>query len=233
MNKTAIPLLNTASTLVTDGSNNAESKTTPLVYVVDDDVSVRESLKSLIDSAGWQPETFASAKEFLCRSKPGAAPSCLVLDVILPDINGLDVQKRVAIDRTGMPVIFISGHADVPMTVQAMKAGAVEFLTKPVRSDALLSAIEQAIERSRATLGHEEEMRTLRHRYESLTPREREVMALVVAGLMNKQVGGELGIREITVKAHRGAMMRKMKAGSLPDLVTMAERLGVRPSPHY
>src|SRR5262249_28564511 len=183
--------MSTASTLVTDVSNNAESKITPLVYVIDDDVSVRESLGSLIDSAGWQPQTFASAREFLCRSKPGVAPSCLVLDVILPDINGLDVQKQVAVDRPGMPVIFISGHADLPMTVQAMKAGAVEFLTKPVRSDALLSAIGHAIDCSRATLAHEEEMRTLRHRYESLTPREREIMALVVAGRMNKQVGGD------------------------------------------
>jgi FixJ family two-component response regulator len=224
--------MNTASTLVTDGGNSSRSQVTPQVYVVDDDASVREALKSLIDSAGWQPETFASGEEFLSRTRTDAAPSCLVLDLVLPDINGLDVQKRVAVDRTGMPIVFISGHGDVPMTVQAMKAGAVEFLTKPVRSDALLSAIGHAIERSRATLGHEEEMRTLRHRYESLTPREREVMALVVAGLMNKQVGGEIGISEITVKAHRGAMMRKMKAGSLPDLVIMAERLGVRSSPH-
>jgi FixJ family two-component response regulator len=194
------------------------------VFVVDDDVSVRESLESLIRCAGWQPETFASAQEFLSRPRV-LAPSCLVLDVTLPDLNGLDLQKRVAVDRTDMPIIFITGYGDVPMTVQAMKAGAVEFLTKPFGDDVLLSAIRHAIERSQAALGHEAEMQALRDRHASLSRREREVMALVVSGLLNKQVGGELGISEITVKAHRGKVMRKMEAHSLADLVTMAARL--------
>ena len=198
---------------------------TSIVFVVDDDVSVRESLELLITTAGWQPETFASAQEFLSRLRP-AVPCCLVLDVSLPGFNGLELQQRLA-DRTDMPIIFITGHGDVPMTVQAMKAGAVEFLTKPFRDDVLLDAIRQAIDRSRAALRHESELQLLRSRYASLTPREREVLALVVSGLLNKQVGGELGISEITVKAHRGQMMRKMKADSLPELVTMATRLGL------
>ena len=206
------------------------SDATPIVFVVDDDASVRESLKSLIDSAGWKPRTFVSAQEFL--SCPRAiSPSCLVLDVTLPGLSGLELQKRISVDRVDMPIIFISGYGDVPMTVQAMKAGAVEFLTKPLGGEALLRAIENAIERSRAAIGHEEDMRALRECYASLTPREREVMALVVSGLLNKQVGSELGISEITVKAHRGQMMRKMKARSLPDLVNMAARLGLRPAP--
>ena len=200
------------------------SHPTPIVFVVDDDVSVRESLESLIRCAGWEPETFASAQEFLSRPRV-LAPSCLVLDVTLPDLNGLDLQKRVAVDRIDMPIIFITGHVDVPMTVQAMKAGAVEFLTKPFGDDVLLSAIRHAIERSRIALAHEAEIRALRNRHASLSRREREVMALVVSGLLNKQVGGELGISEITVKAHRGKVMRKMKAGSLADLVNMAARL--------
>ena len=204
---------------------SALPQATPIVFVVDDDDSVRESLKLLIDSAGWQPETCASAAEFLSRPKAAAAPSCLVLDVRLPDMNGLDVQKRIAEDRISMPIIFISGYGDVPMTVQAMKEGAVEFLTKPVVGDVLLFALHQALERSCAALGHEEELRVLRNRYASLTPREREVMELVVAGLLNKQVGSELGISEITVKAHRGQMMRKMAAPSLPHLVKMADKL--------
>src|SRR6202163_4289626 len=179
------------------------SHATPIVFVVDDDVSVRESLEALIRCAGWQPKTFASAQEFLSRPRV-LAPSCLVLDVTLPDLNGLDLQKRVAVDRTDMPIIFITGYGDVPMTVQAMKAGAVEFLTKPFADDVLLSAIRNAIERSKTALGHEAEIQALRDRYESLTRREREVMALVASGLLNKQVGGELGISEITVKAHRG-----------------------------
>jgi FixJ family two-component response regulator len=194
------------------------------VFVVDDDVSVRESLESLIRCAGWEPETFASAQEFLSRPRV-LVPSCLVLDVTLPDLNGLDLQKRVAVDRIDMPIIFITGYGDVPMTVQAMKAGAVEFLTKPFGDDVLLSAIQDAIECSRIALAHEAEIRALRDRHASLSRREREVMALVVSGLLNKQVGGELGISEITVKAHRGKVMRKMKAGSLADLVTMAARL--------
>jgi FixJ family two-component response regulator len=206
------------------------SHATPIVFVVDDDVSVRESLELLIRCAGWQPETFASAQEFLARPRV-LAPSCLVLDVSLPGLNGLDLQRRIAADRIDMPIIFITGYGDVPMTVQAMKAGAVEFLTKPFSDDVLLSAIGHAIERSHAALGHEAEMRALQDCYASLSRREREVMALVVSGLLNKQVGGELDISEITVKAHRGQVMRKMKAGSLADLVNMAARLCRPPAP--
>jgi FixJ family two-component response regulator len=202
---------------------------TPIVYVVDDDVSVRESLELLIENAGWKAEVFASAQAFLSRPR-SSGPSCLVLDVTLPGLNGLELQEQLA-GRTDMPIIFITGYGDVPMTVRAMKAGAVEFLTKPFRDDVLLDAIRDAIERSRVALRLDAEMRTLRKCYASLTPREREVMALVVSGLLNKQVGGELGISEITVKAHRGQVMRKMNAESLPDLVTMAARLGLRPTP--
>ena len=198
----------------------------PIIFVIDDDLSVRESLELLIKSAGWQPELFVSAQEFLSRPRP-SVPCCLVLDVTLPRLSGLELQKQLA-GRTDMPIIFITGHGDVPMSVQAMKAGAVEFLTKPFKDDVLLDAIRGAIDHSRAALRLDSEMRLLRKRYESLTPREREVMALVVSGLLNKQVGGELGISEITVKAHRGQVMRKMKADSLADLVTMAARLGLR-----
>jgi FixJ family two-component response regulator len=196
-----------------------------LVFVVDDDVSVRESLELLIQTAGWRPETFASAQEFLSRPRP-TAPCCLVLDVTLPGLNGLELQQQLA-ERTEMPIIFITGHGDVPTTVQAMKAGAIEFLTKPLADDALLDAIRGAIERSRIALRVDAEVQTIKKCYESLTPREREVMALVVAGRLNKQAAGELGISEITVKAHRGQVMRKMKAESLPALVTMAARLGL------
>ena len=206
------------------------SHAAPIVFVVDDDVSVRESLELLIRCAGWQPETFDSAQDFLARPRAVAAPSCLILDVHLPDLNGLDLQKRV-VDRIDMPIIFITGYGDIPMTVQAMKAGAVEFLTKPFSDDALLNAIEHAIERSEAALGHEAEMRAIREDYAALSRREREVMALVASGLINKQVGGELGISEITVKAHRGRVMRKMKADSLAELVGMAARLGLAPAP--
>ena len=205
---------------------------TPIVFVVDDDVSVRKSLELLIDSAGWQPATFASAQEFLHCSRP-TSPSCLVLDVSLPDLNGLELQKRVAPDRTDMPIIFISGYGDVPMTVRAMKAGAVEFLTKPFKDDVLLDAIRGAIARSLTALREGSETRELRSRFASLTPRQHEVMSLVVAGLLNKQIGGELSISEITVKAHRGQVMRKMKADSLPDLVRMDARLGQRFAPSH
>jgi FixJ family two-component response regulator len=204
------------------------SDVTSIVFVVDDDVSVRESLELLIKTAGWQPETFASALDFLSRPRP-TVPCCLVLDVTLPGLSGLELQQRL-VERTDMPIIFITGHGDVPMSVQAMKAGAVEFLTKPFTNDVLLDAIGGAIKRSRTAVRQEAELRVLRSAYASLTPREREVMALVVSGLLNKQVGGELGISEITVKAHRGQVMRKMKADSLPQLVTMAARLGLRPA---
>ena len=200
------------------------SHTTPIVFVVDDDVSVCKSLELLIGSAGWIPETFASAQEFLSSPRV-VAPSCLVLDVNLPGLNGLELQKRIAGDRSDMPIIFISGYGDVPMTVQAMKAGAVEFLTKPFRDEVLFTAIRHALEASSSALANEAQTRALRNCYESLSRREREVMALVVSGLLNKQVGSELGISEITVKAHRGQVMRKMRAGSLANLVTMAARM--------
>lgn len=209
-------------------SSSTVSRVTPTVYVVDDDVSVRQSLEMLIDSAGWQSETFASAVEFLASPRP-LSPSCLVLDVWLPGLNGLDLQERITADRVDMPIIFITGCCDVPMAVRAMKSGAIEFLTKPFRCDVLLDAIGQALERSRTALGYEAEMRELRERYESLSRREREVMALVVAGRLNKQVAAELGISEITVKAHRGKMMRKMNARSLPHLVNMAGKLVADP----
>lgn len=199
---------------------------TPVVFVVDDDVSVRESLEMLISSAGWQPETFHSAQAFLSRPRP-VVPNCLVLDVNLPDLSGLDLQEMVSGERSDTPIIFVTGYGDVPMTVRAMKAGAVEFLTKPFGDDVLLSAIQQSLERSKAALTRDSEMRDLMDRYECLSRREQEVMALVVAGLLNKQVGFELGISEITVKAHRGMVMRKMKAKSFADLVNMAGRLGI------
>jgi FixJ family two-component response regulator len=198
----------------------------PIVFVVDDDASVRESLDLLIRVAGWQPETYASAEAFLGRPR-ALVPSCLVLDVALPDLNGLDLQQRLWADRGDMPIIFITGHGDVPMTVRAMKAGAVEFLTKPFRDDVLLGAIASSLERSRGALERQAEMQGLRDRYATLSRREREVTALVVSGLLNKQIAGQLRISEITVKAHRGRVMRKMGAASLADLVKMTERLGI------
>ena len=205
--------------------------TTPVVFVVDDDVSVRESLEPLIRWAGWKPEIFSSAQDFLARPRD-ETPSCLVLDVELPDLNGLDLQERVAADRAETPIIFITGHGDIPMSVRAMKAGATEFLTKPFERDVLLDAIRRAIERSREALRQASELRALRERYSSLTPREREVLAWVVSGLLNKQVGAELGMTEATVKAHRGKIMQKMKVDSLAALVRLAARLELRlPSP--
>jgi len=200
-----------------------------IVFVVDDDISVRESLELLIKNAGWQPELFTSAQEFLSRPR-AAVPCCLVLDVRLPGLDGLQLQRQLA-DRTSVPIVFITGHGDVPTTVRAMKAGAVEFLTKPLEDDVLLRAIGYAIERSRAALRRESELSPLRTRYQALTPRERQVMALVVSGLLNKQIAGQFGISEITVKMHRGRVMRKMQARSVPSLVMMADRLGVPREP--
>ena len=196
----------------------------PIVFVVDDDAWVRESLETLIRDEGWQPETFSSAQEFLDRPRAFTA-SCLVLDISLPGLNGLELQKRVAAERTDMPIIFITGHGDIPMSVGAMKAGAVEFLTKPFNDEILLAAIRKALERSRLALAQEAEIQQLRDRYASLTARERDVMTLVVSGLLNKQVAGELGITESTVKAHRGQVMQKMKANSVADLVKMTAKL--------
>jgi len=201
-----------------------------MVFVVDDDISVRESLELLIQNEGWQPKTFESAQEFL-DYRHALIPSCLVLDLSLPGLNGLELQKRVAVERPEIPIIFITGHGDIPKTVEAMKCGAVEFLTKPFNDEILLTAVQRALERSRLVLAHETEMQELRDRYASLTPREMQVMALVVSGLLNKQVGGELGISEKTVKAHRGQVMQKMKANSVADLVKMAEKLHLRALP--
>jgi len=203
---------------------------TPIVFVVDSDPSVRESLELLVRAAGWQAETFASAQEFLARPR-SVVPSCLILDVTLPDLNGLELQERIASERTDMPIIFLTGSADIAMIVRAMKRGALEFLTKPFDAEALLIAIQHAIKRSETALARENQLHALRTFYGSLTQREREVMTLVVSGLPNKQVGGELGISEITVKAHRGNVMRKMKANSFANLINMAARLRVTRSP--
>lgn len=199
---------------------------TPIVFVVDDDISVRESLELLITHAGWRAELLASAQEFLDRPRP-QCPSCLLLDVGLPDLNGLELQRRICDQRPEMPIIFITGKGDIPTTVRAIKAGAIEFMTKPLLPDALLEVIEGALARSRASLDEQSRLQVIRDRHQSLSPREREVMALVIRGQLNKQVGAELGISEITVKAHRGRVMRKMRAGSLPDLVDMASLLGL------
>jgi FixJ family two-component response regulator len=198
----------------------------PTVFVVDDDVSVREGLEGLIRTVGWEVRAFASAEAFLA-CPPASGPSCLVLDVGLPDLNGLDLQTRVASERSEMPIIFITGYGDVPMSVRAMKAGAAEFLTKPFGEEALLGAIKAALNRSRQMVEEQAALRVLRERYDSLSRRERQVMALVVTGLLNKQVGGKLGISEITVKAHRGRVMGKMEAGSLAELVNISARLGL------
>jgi FixJ family two-component response regulator len=202
------------------------STVSPVVFIVDDDISVRESLELLVRTENWKPQTFASAQEFLKHSRT-LVPSCLVLDLSLPGVNGLDLQKQLAAEHIDMPIIFITGYGDVPKSVQAMKAGAMEFLTKPIDNDTLVNAIRGALERSRLALARNAEMQELHSRYASLTPREQQVMALVVSGLLNKQVGGELGISEITVKAHRGQVMQKMKADSLANLVKIAAKLGV------
>jgi FixJ family two-component response regulator len=198
----------------------------PIVYIVDDDVSVRESLEGLIREAGWQASAFASAAEFLACPRT-TSPNCLILDVTLPDLNGLELQAKIASDRLEMPIIFITGFGDVPMTVRAMKAGAIEFLTKPFDGEALLAAVRGALQRSAGRLITAADFQALKDRYATLSGREREVMALVASGLMNKQVGGRLGISEITVKAHRGRLMRKMEAASLAELVNIAGKLGV------
>ena len=198
----------------------------PIVFVVDNDISVRESLAILIQSIGWQSQTFASAAEFLAHPK-SATPSCLVLDSILPDLNGLELQERISAERCDIPIIFLSGHADLPAAVKAIKRGAIEFFLKPFDSEMLLSTIRSAIKRSEMTLRREMELHRLRADYESLSRREREVMAGVASGLLNKEVGTELGISEITVKVHRGSVMRKMKADSFAHLVNMASRLRV------
>jgi FixJ family two-component response regulator len=218
--------MNSVSAAVQKTPSPPISRDIPIVFVVDDDISVRESLESLILFAGWRPQTFASAQAFLARPRV-FVPSCLVLDVSLPDLNGLDLQKRIATDRMDMPIIFITGHGDVPMAVRAMKAGAAEFLTKPYGDEILLSAIQQAIESSYAALRRQTEMRSIQERYAALSHRERQVMALVVRGLLNRQVGGELCISEITVKVHRGNVMRKMQARSFADLVKMAGALHI------
>lgn len=221
-------MLSQASAFVREPRSTVMPQAKPIVFVVDDDVSVRESLELLISFAGWQPEMFSSAQAFLDH-RAAMVPSCLVLDVNLPGLNGLDLQQRIAADRTHMPIIFITGFGDVPSTVQAMKAGAAEFLTKPFDDEVLLRAIGNAIERSRDALDHEESLHALRTTYALLTPRERQVLRMVVAGRLNKQIGAELGISEITVKAHRGKVMRKMKARSLAELVKMSERLSLAP----
>lgn len=218
--------MDTATRYATGLRSCSMARAIPIVFVVDDDISIRESLESLIARAGWRPQLLTSALEFLASPRP-TSPSCLVLDVNLPDLNGLELQERIAGERADMPIIFITGYGDIPMSVQAMKAGAVEFLTKPYSPEVLLNSIRSALERSRMCLDEETSMQVLRNRHKSLSRREREVMALVVRGRLNKQVGGDLGISEITVKKHRGRAMRKMRAKSLPELVSIAVRLNL------
>jgi FixJ family two-component response regulator len=207
------------------------SHAAPVVFVVDDDISVRESLELLLRSEGWQPQTFSSAQDFLFHPRT-PVPSCLLLDISMPGLTGLELQKRVAVEHPDVPIIFITAHADVRKTVQAMKAGAVEFLTKPFKDDVLLTAVRQALDRSRIALHQQAAIKETRQRYASLSTREREVLALVVSGLLNKQVAAELGISEVTVKAHRGRVMQKMKADSFADLVRMASNLPLDPPAH-
>lgn len=216
--------MNTTNVLCYEERTSLVLNTTPTVFVVDDDISVRESLEFLIRDEGWQVETFTSAEEFVNRPRE-FVPSCLILDISMPGLNGLELQKRLAVERPEIPIIFLTGHGDIPKTVQAIKAGAIEFLTKPFSDSALLSAIRGAIDRSKTLIGRDAELRALRARYARLTPREREVLALVVVGKANKEVAYELGISEVTVKAHRGSMMQKMEAGSLAELVNQAARL--------
>src|SRR5580704_5027039 len=218
--------MDTATYFATGLRSCSMARAIPIVFVVDDDISIRESLESLIARAGWRPQLFGSAQEFLASPRP-ASPSCLVLDVNLPDLNGLVLQERIVGERAGMPIIFLTGYGDIPMSVQAMKAGAVEFLTKPFTPEVLVISIRSALERSRACLDAEASLQALRDRHNSLSRREGEVMAMVVRGRLNKQVGGDLGISEITVKKHRGQAMRKMHAKSLPELVTIAARLNL------
>jgi len=222
----------TADLHIAQVKTQSNPQSAPIVFVVDDDISIRESLELLLRYEGFQVETFESAQDFLDRPR-AAVPSCLILDISLPGLNGLDLQRRVGVERQEMPIIFITGHGSIPMSVQAMNAGAVEFLTKPFTDTVLLSSIRNAVERSKVLLDRDEILRNLKGRYKLLTARERQVLVLVVSGLPNKQIGSELGISEITVKAHRGSMMRKMQATSLPELVNMATRLRVmrlRPS---